>query len=67
MSSALLRFRIAAYLVGVVLLLLVLVAMPLKYLAGDLNSTFQLANLVDLVHLSQLHEVLCIAASHHDL
>jgi integral membrane protein len=31
MKSALTRFRIAAYVVGVLLLVLVLVAMPLKY------------------------------------
>jgi integral membrane protein len=35
MSSALTRFRIAAYVVGVVLILLVLVAMPLKYFADS--------------------------------
>ena len=35
MSSALTRYRIAAYVVGVVLLVLVLVAMPLKYLADS--------------------------------
>ena len=35
MSSALTRYRVAAYVVGVVLLLLVLVAMPLKYLADS--------------------------------
>jgi hypothetical protein len=31
MSSALTRFRVVAYVVGVVLILFVLVAMPLKY------------------------------------
>jgi len=35
MSSALTRFRVVAYIVGVVLILLVLVAMPLKYLADS--------------------------------
>jgi integral membrane protein len=35
MSSALTRFRVVAYVVGVVLILLVLVAMPLKYLADS--------------------------------
>jgi integral membrane protein len=35
MPSALTRFRIAAYVVGVVLILLVLVAMPLKYFADS--------------------------------
>jgi integral membrane protein len=34
-ESALKRFRVAAYVVGVFLLLLTLVAMPLKYLAHD--------------------------------
>jgi integral membrane protein len=34
-SSPLGRFRVSAYLVGVGLLILVLVAMPLKYLAHD--------------------------------
>ena len=33
MPAALLRFRIIAYVVGVVLIVLVLVGMPLKYLA----------------------------------
>lgn len=33
MPAALIRFRIIAYLVGVVLILLVLVGMPLKYFA----------------------------------
>lgn len=37
MTGALKRYRIAAYVVGVMLLLLVLVAMPMKYL-GD-NAT----------------------------
>jgi len=35
MSAQLLRFRVAAYVVGVFLLLLVAVAMPLKYFAGQ--------------------------------
>lgn len=35
MSAALTRYRVAAYVVGVVLIVLVLVAMPLKYLADD--------------------------------
>lgn len=34
MKSALLRFRVMAYVVGVMLLILVLVAMPLRYI-GD--------------------------------
>jgi len=34
-NSALVRYRVMAYVVGVCLLLLVLVAMPLKYLAGE--------------------------------
>ena len=33
--GALLRYRVIAYVVGVVLLVLVLVAMPLKYLADE--------------------------------
>jgi integral membrane protein len=33
MSAALLRFRVMAYIVGVFLLVLVFVAMPLKYIA----------------------------------
>lgn len=33
--SALLRYRVMAYVVGVLLVVLVLVGMPLKYLAGD--------------------------------
>ncbi|MGH8868563.1 MAG: DUF3817 domain-containing protein [Actinomycetes bacterium] len=37
MSSALTRYRVMAYVVGVMLLVLVLVAMPLKY-AGDNES-----------------------------
>ncbi len=35
MSGALLRYRVMAYIVGVWLLVLVLVAMPLKYLADQ--------------------------------
>ena len=35
MSSALTRFRVVAYVVGVVLILFVLVAMPLKYFADN--------------------------------
>ncbi|MGZ6869345.1 MAG: DUF3817 domain-containing protein [Frankiaceae bacterium] len=35
MNSALTRYRVMAYLTGVVLLILVLVAMPLKYLANQ--------------------------------
>jgi integral membrane protein len=35
MSSALTRFRLVAYVVGVVLILFVLVAMPLKYFADS--------------------------------
>ena len=35
MSAALARYRAMAYIVGVVLLVLVLVAMPLKYLADE--------------------------------
>ena len=35
MNSALTRFRVMAYVTGVVLLILVLVAMPLKYLADE--------------------------------
>jgi integral membrane protein len=34
MTAALIRFRVLAYIVGVLLLVLVCVAMPLKYLAG---------------------------------
>jgi integral membrane protein len=34
-ESALKRFRVAAYVVGIFLLILTLVAMPLKYLADD--------------------------------
>jgi integral membrane protein len=34
-QSALIRFRVIAYVVGVFLLVLTLVAMPLKYLADD--------------------------------
>jgi integral membrane protein len=35
MSAALLRFRVMAYVVGVLLLVLVFVAMPLKYFADQ--------------------------------
>ena len=35
MSGPLLRYRAIAWVVGVVLLILVLVAVPLKYVAGD--------------------------------
>ncbi len=35
MAGALLRYRIVAYIVGVVLLVLVFVAMPVKYIGGD--------------------------------
>ncbi len=35
MSGALARFRVLAWVVGVVLILLTLVAMPLKYIGGD--------------------------------
>ena len=35
MSSALTRFRVVAYVVGVVLVLFILVAMPLKYFADS--------------------------------
>lgn len=35
MSGALTRFRVLAYVVGVMLLVLVLVAMPMKYLGDD--------------------------------
>ena len=35
MRAALIRYRIIAYVVGVVLLLLVVVGMPLKYLADE--------------------------------
>jgi integral membrane protein len=35
MSAALTRFRVVAYVVGVVLILFILVAMPLKYLADQ--------------------------------
>ena len=35
MTSALIRYRIMAYVVGVVLLVLVLAAMPLKYLGDE--------------------------------
>jgi integral membrane protein len=35
MSSALTRFRVVAYVVGVVLILFILVAMPLKYFADS--------------------------------
>jgi integral membrane protein len=34
-QSALTRYRVVAYVVGVFLLILTLVAMPLKYLGGD--------------------------------
>jgi integral membrane protein len=34
-NAALIRYRIIAYVVGVGLLVLVLIAVPLKYLAGD--------------------------------
>lgn len=36
--SALTRFRVIAYIVGVMLLLLLFVAMPLKYLADDASA-----------------------------
>ncbi len=35
MAGALLRYRIVAYVVGVVLLVLVFVAMPMKYIGGN--------------------------------
>ena len=35
LAPALLRFRVAAFVVGVLLLVLVFVAMPLKYLADE--------------------------------
>ncbi|MQA88004.1 MAG: DUF3817 domain-containing protein [Streptosporangiales bacterium] len=35
MSGALTRYRVIAYVVGVALLVLALVAMPLKYIGGD--------------------------------
>lgn len=35
MSSALTRYRVMAYVVGVMLLVLVFVAMPVKYVGGD--------------------------------
>ena len=35
MSAALTRFRVVAYVVGVVLIVFILVAMPLKYLADS--------------------------------
>lgn len=35
MKAALTRYRVMAYVVGVMLLVLVLVAMPLKYVAGE--------------------------------
>ena len=35
MSAALTRFRVVAYVVGVVLILFILVAMPLKYFAHE--------------------------------
>ena len=35
MAGALTRFRVIAYVVGVVLLIFALVAMPLKYLGGE--------------------------------
>jgi integral membrane protein len=35
LAGALIRYRVIAYIVGVMLLLLVFVAMPLKYLADD--------------------------------
>lgn len=41
MSGALKRYRVAAYVVGVMLLLLVLVAMPMKYL-GDTPEPVQI-------------------------
>lgn len=35
MHQALIRYRVIAYVVGVVLLVLVLVAVPIKYIGGD--------------------------------
>ena len=46
MNAALTRYRVVAYIVGVLLLLLVFVAMPMKYI-GD-NST--LVQLIGPVH-----------------
>ncbi|CAN5359392.1 DUF3817 domain-containing protein [soil metagenome] len=39
MRTSLIRFRVMAWVVGVMLILLVLVAMPLKYLAGSPGLT----------------------------
>jgi integral membrane protein len=35
MTAALTRYRVVAYIVGVLLLLLVFVAMPMRYIGGD--------------------------------
>ncbi len=62
MKSALLRYRIAAYVVGVMLLVLTLVAMPLKYIAdqpllvqtvGPLHGFLYMAYLVTTFDLSR--------------
>lgn len=62
MSDLLTRYRVMAYIVGVVLVVLVLVGMPMKYLAGDpwvvehvgpLHGWLYAVYLVVTVHLSR--------------
>ena len=54
MAAALTRFRVMAYIVGVFLLILVFVAMPLKYLTADGTSLqdfgTELTSIVGVVH-----------------
>ena len=61
MSSALTRFRVVAYVVGVVLILFILVAMPLKYFAdapamvaivGPIHGFLYMVYLVATVNLA---------------
>jgi integral membrane protein len=63
MSSALTRFRVVAYVVGVVLILFILVAMPLKYFADSpgfvaviapIHGVLYMVYLVVTFHLSVL-------------
>jgi integral membrane protein len=63
MSSALTRFRVVAYVVGVVLVLFILVAMPLKYFADSpgfvaviapVHGVLYMVYLVVTFHLSVL-------------
>ena len=59
MTAALTRFRVMAYIVGVFLLLLVFVAMPLKYFAGMPRAV----SVVGMVH-GVLFIIYAVAAGH---